>query len=102
MCRKPLFFKVSLVTLKTVMCPHTHCLRMLFSVSLLSTSCRETPWQALQTCPDAFRILARSPASAKPGASLLLPFYAALILRLAGKVRLPIRGSLQVLQKIFL
>lgn len=57
-CRKPLFFKVSLVT------PHTHCLRKLFSVSLLNPSCREDFWQALQARPDTFCILARSPALA--------------------------------------
>lgn len=57
LCRKPLFFKVSLVTLKTVTSPHTHCLRMLFSVSLLNPSCRETsgkPFRRAQTHSDSW------------------------------------------------
>lgn len=82
LCRKSLFFKVSLVTLKTVTRPHTHCLRMLFSESLLTRSCRDF-WQALQTCPDTVCILARSPALGW-AASLRFPLHAALILKVGG------------------
>lgn len=88
MCRKPLFFKVSLVTLKTES-PHPLPQDVIFCEPPPSLLQRDF-WQVPQTCPDAFCMLAWSPASAW-AAILLFPLHAALILKVDGNLRSPAR-----------